>query len=29
MREPCVPADCRRLQFLRRTVTVLAILEAA
>ena len=24
-----VPADCRRLQFLRRTVTVLAILEAA
>ena len=24
-----VPADCRRLQFLRRTMTVLAILEAA
>ena len=24
-----VPADCRRLQFLRRSVTVLAILEAA
>jgi putative transposase len=24
-----VPADCRRLQFLRRTVTVLAILQAA
>ncbi len=24
-----VPADCRRLQFLRRAVTVLAILEAA
>jgi putative transposase len=24
-----VPADCRRLQFLRRTMMVLAILEAA
>ena len=24
-----VPADCRRLQFLRRTMTVLGMLEAA